>query len=310
MIKNLLYILLFISSMFCQEQIGEGLYLQNLVNFIQQNYTTNNVLSYDSARDVLYGQIYNNDGEVSCIYTQFSVNNVPINNPRPTVTAGGIDCEHIWPQSMYNGSSPMKSDMHHLKPCKSNVNSSRGNKPYNQVQDSQTNHWYWLSYDLSTPPQNNIDNYSESGSLAFEPREEVKGDIARIMYYFYTIYENVINDDFFDEQKDMLYQWHVYDPVSTEEINTTWAIAEYQNNIPNPFIVDESLIYRAFFYNPTLPGDVNTDNIVNVVDIIFIVSIIIDNVEITSEQFNNADLDENLIINVNDIVAIINIILS
>jgi len=307
MIKNLLYILLFISSILCQEPIGEGLYSQNLINFLQQNYTTNNVLSYDNARDILYGHIYNNEGEVSCIYTEFAVTNVPINDPRPTVTAGGIDCEHIWPQSMYSGTFPMKSDMHHLKPCKSNVNSSRGNKPYNQVQDSQANHWYWLSYDLSSPPQNNIDKYSESGSLAFEPREEAKGDIARIMFYFYTIYNNVIDDNFFDEQKDMLYQWHLFDPATVEEINTTWEIATYQNNIPNPFILDDSLIYRAFFHN--LPGDVNIDNLVNVVDVVFMVSIIMDELETTNEQFLNADLDENQVINVSDIVTLVNIIL-
>jgi len=310
MVKNKIYILLFVASIYSQDQIGEGLYSQDLVSFIQQNYTTNTVLSYNNARDIMYGQIYNSNGQVSCIYTNYTVNNVPVNNPRPVVTAGGMDCEHVWPQSMYMGTSPMKSDMHHLKPCKSNVNSSRGNKQFNEVQDSQANHWYWLSYDLSSPPSNNISEYSESGSLAFEPREAVKGDIARIMYYFYTIYNNVIDNTFFEEQKETLYQWHVSDPISSDEISKTWEIAEYQNNIPNPFIVDDSLIERAYFYNPLLPGDVNTDSIVNVVDIVFIVSIIIDDVETTPTQFTNADIDGNLEINVSDIVALVNIILS
>ena len=76
----------------------------------------------------------------------------------------------------------------------------------------------------------------------------------------------------------MLYQWHLNDPPSANEINITWAIADYQDNIPNPFILDDSLIYRAFFY-ASLPGDINFDNIVNVSDIVFMVSIILDDIE-------------------------------
>ena len=310
MIKNKIYILLFIKIIFSQEVIGEGLSSEDLIDFLQENYTTNSVLSYNAARDAMYGQIYNNNGNLSCVYTQYTINNVPTNDPRPTVTAGGMNCEHVWPQSMYDGSSPMKSDMHHMKPCKSNVNSARGNKPFNEVQDSQASHWYWLNYDFSSPPSNNINEYAESGSSAFEPREDIKGDIARIMYYFYTIYYNVADNNFFEEQKDILYEWHINDPVSDEELDITWEIASYQNNIPNPFIVDNSLIYRAYFYNPLLPGDVNIDNIVNVVDVVFVVSIILENVEINSNQFANADLDGNLLINVADIVALVNIILS
>ena len=121
--------------MFSQDIIGENLYLNNLIEFIQDNYTTTDVLSYNGARDVLYGYIDNNNGSVSCVYTNYTVNNVPANDPRPIVYSGGIDCEHVWPQSLYLGTSPMKSDLHHLRPAKSNVNSSRGNKPYNEIAD-------------------------------------------------------------------------------------------------------------------------------------------------------------------------------
>ena len=122
---------------------------------------------------------------------------MPNTNPRPIVHAGGIDCEHVWPQSMYEGTQPMKSDIHHLRPSKSNVNSSRGNKPYNESNDNLTQTWYWLDYALNDPPNQNRDNYSESASGIFEPREEMKGDIARAMFYFYTIYEAEANIIFF-----------------------------------------------------------------------------------------------------------------
>ena len=72
------------------------------------------------------------------------------------------------------------------------------------------------------------------------------------MFYFYTIYQNVADDNFFELQKEILYQWHIQDEITEDEIERTWAIASYQNNIPNPFILDSSLIYRCYFYNPEL----------------------------------------------------------
>ena len=307
--KNLIYVILFYSLSFSQDTIGENLYLNNLIEFIQDNYTTTDVLSYNGARDVLYGYIDNNNGSVSCIYTNYTVNNIPTNDPRPVVYNGGIDCEHVWPQSLYSGTSPMKSDLHHLRPAKSNINSSRGNKPYNEIADFETDNWYWLNYSTSSIPSSNINEYSESKSGNFEPREDRKGDVARAIFYFYTIYNNVADDDFFNTQKDILYEWHNQDPVTVNEINRTWQIASYQNNIPNPFIVDESLIYRAYFFNTQL-GDANLDSIVNVVDVVLLVSYIFGESDLSEEQFSNADIDNNSIINVSDIIALIDIILS
>ena len=40
----------------------------------------------------------------------------------------------------------MKSDMHHLRPCKENVNSYRSNKPFNESNDNSTNNWLWQSF--------------------------------------------------------------------------------------------------------------------------------------------------------------------
>ena len=203
----------------------------------------------------------------------------------------------------------MKSDLHHLRPAKSNVNSSRGNKPYNEIADSETDNWYWLNYSTSSIPSSNINEYSESKPGNFEPREDRKGDVARAIFYFYTIYNNVADEDFFNTQKDILYEWHNQDPVTDSEINRTWQIASYQNNIPNPFIVDESLIYRAYFFNTQL-GDANLDSIVNVVDVVLLVSYIFGESNLSEEQFLNADIDNNSIINVSDIIALIDIILS
>ena len=311
--QYLIYIFAFINiHLFSQDIIGENLFESDLINYLQDNYKTPSVLSYNNARDILYGEIEapQNNNAVKGIYTNYEVTLPSGVDPSSWLYDNGIDCEHVWPQSMYEGSSPMKSDMHHLRPCKSNVNSSRGNKPYNEVNDNLTNTWFWLNYQSSNIPGTNIDEYSESGSLNFEPREDVKGDIARSMFYFYTMYTNEANDEFFNEQKEILFQWHQEDPIENNEIIRTWAIANYQNNIPNPFILDETLIYRAYFYEPSTEGDVNLDGNLNIVDIILIVNYILEQISFSNEQIEISDANNDSLINVVDIILITNLILG
>jgi hypothetical protein len=257
----------------------------------------------------MYGYIDNNNGTVECIYTEFSIDNVPNNNPRPYVHDNGINCEHLWPQSMYEGSSPMESDIHHLRPSKSNVNSSRGNKPFNESDDNQTQIWYWLEYQLNNPPSQNIDKYSESASGVFEPREEVKGDISRAIFYFYTMYSNVADDTFFELQKDILYEWHQTDSINQSEINRTWHIADYQD-YPNPFILDATLVQRCYFEQNYILGDVNQDSIINVLDIIVIMNYILNLADLSEEQLALADMNQDQGINILDIVLLIGEIIS
>ena len=146
----------------------------------------------------------------------------------------GINCEHVWPQSLYEGGEPTKSDMHILRPCKDNVNSARANKPFNEINDDQVNTWYWLDSQTSNMPSSNINEYSENHGSYFEPREDRKGDIARTIFYFYSMYTDIADDNFFHIQKDVLKIWHELDPADMNEVYRTWQIAEYQQNKPNP----------------------------------------------------------------------------
>ena len=307
-----IYITILISLVISQEEIAPTLNGEQLFEYIQDNYTTTNVESYNSARDILYENIENVNGYVNCIYTDFSVQ-LNGSDPSTHLYENGMNCEHLWPQSLGASGSPMKSDMHHLRPCKSNVNSVRGNKPFNEIDDWSTDSWYWLTYSSQNIPTNNINEYSESNSSFFEPREEVKGDIARAMFYFYTIYQNVADDSFFNTQKQILYQWHNDDSVTNQEIARTWNIANYQNNIPNPFIIDDSLIYRTFFYeeeeNNNI-GDITQDGIINIVDIILMVNFILELQALNSEQLDVADANMDGIVNIIDILMVINIILE
>ena len=306
-----IYLLIFLTPLLSQEEIAPTLHGEELFDYIQDNYTTTSVQSYDSARDILYGEIDNINGYVYCVYTDFSVQ-LNGSDPSEHLYENGMNCEHLWPQSLYEGSSPMKSDMHALRPCKDNVNSSRGNKPYNEINDNQTQTWFWLTYDLDYIPTSNINEYSENNTNYFEPREEVKGDIARAIFYFYTIYQNVADETFFNLQKEILYQWHNEDPPNNLELNRTWNIANYQNNIPNPFIIDNSLIYRIYFYeeNNSSLGDVTQDGTINIVDVILMINFILELQTLNNDQLELADVNMDTIINIIDILIVMDIILN
>ena len=294
------------SLIFTQDIIGEGLYEDELIDFLRTNYKTSSTLGYTDARDTLYLRVDRINGLVKGIYTNYAIS-LPLNGVDPStyLYENGINCEHIWPQSMYEGSEPQKSDMHALRPCKDNVNSARANKPYNEIDDQQTTTWYWQSNQTSNIPSTNINEYSENHGNYFEPREDRKGDIARTIFYFYTMYSEVADNYFFESQKEILKTWHEQDPVENQEVLRTWQIANYQQNKPNPFILDETLIQRAYFYDGSILGDINNDGILNVLDLVALVSIILSEENTTAGDVNN-DGSTNIL----DAVLLTNIILS
>ena len=63
-------------------------------------------------------------------------------------------------------------------------------------------------------------------------------------------------------------------------------------------------------FNAGIPGDVNGDSIINILDIVQVVGIILDTLEYTDSQFAAADFNGDSIVNILDIVQIIAIILN
>jgi hypothetical protein len=59
-----------------------------------------------------------------------------------------------------------------------------------------------------------------------------------------------------------------------------------------------------------LPGDVNGDNIVNILDIVIVANYTLGQAEFTEDQIQAADLNGDGTINILDIVQIINIVLD
>jgi endonuclease I len=112
----------------------------------------------------------------------------------------------VWPQSRLgiavdyqDDFASRATDIHNLKPCDPGENSSRSNDYFNTI----------------------------VGNDFYEPRDEVKGDIARILFYMSTMYAILTLDD--DETTptshytmgtlSILLEWNLSDPVDEFELN-------------------------------------------------------------------------------------------
>ena len=250
-----LVFLCFFNNASAQTTIADSLNGEALLNFIIANYKTTFTLGYTACRDTMYAVIDLKPGnKLSCIYSDYTITLDLSQDPSIDAYNKGINCEHTFPQSYGAGSEPQKSDIHHLFPCKINVNSSRGNDPFGEIPDENTDRWYWKEIVLLTVPADSVDEYAEKENDdpdKFEPREENKGNIARAMFYFGAIYNDVADSSFFEQQKDVLLQWHYYDPVDSVEFERTWKIAAYQDSLPNPFVIDSTLARRIWYYLPS-----------------------------------------------------------
>ena len=145
-----------------------------------------------------------------------------------------MNTEHTWPQSKFSKSFPentQKTDLHHLYPAGSKINSERGNLPFAEVNSVGS-----ISCQNS---QRGKPISTNSGSF-FEPPTEHKGNVARSMFYFSTRYKMPIDP----VQEYFLRQWHILDPIDANEKARHEIISQIQNN-RNPYIDDPGLVNQV-----------------------------------------------------------------
>ncbi len=148
--------------------------------------------------------------------------------------------EHVWAKSQgdfgtYTGPG---TDLHHLRPADRSVNSSRGNKDFDNG-----------GYAHGEVP------YTYTDTDSWEPRDAVKGDVARMILYMDVRYDDtadwkLICDNSVDSNDtpdpnpngygfhgrlSTLLTWHESDPPDTNERRRNQRIYERQGN-RNPFI--------------------------------------------------------------------------
>lgn len=206
---------------------------------------------------------YEKDGSVLDIYSENPTGTDPYVYQHGSKQCGSYkvegDCynrEHVFPQGYFNSASPMVSDIHHIVPTDGKVNGMRSNFPFGNVGSSVS----YTSKNGSKLGTSNSVNYS---GKVFEPINEFKGDVARMIFYFATRYEAKLKD--FDAndiltntsfpgiqswELEVLKQWHTQDPVSQREIDRNNAAYTYQGN-RNPFIDHPE--YVALIWGTTTP---------------------------------------------------------
>ncbi|MFZ0390290.1 MAG: endonuclease [Calditrichia bacterium] len=228
-----------------------------LIDSLTARYRPSATLGYSAAREIMFSEIDNHNDSVTCVYTGYRIY-LNHNDPEPIQAAYNqdVDTEHTWPQSL-GASGQAKSDLHHLFPSWRAANSDRGNKEFHEIPDPSTDRWFRLNHYQATIPAQWIDQYSEVDfdTESFEVREDHKGNTARAMFYFQTMYRGQTVAGFFDAQKQELLQWHRQDPADSAETARTLQIAMHQQGKPNPFVLDSTLAVRAFFPALALPQD-------------------------------------------------------
>ena len=208
---------------------------------------------------------YENDGSILDIYSEKpaasdSYNFTPVSDQCGTYSTEGncYNREHIVPQSFFNEASPMRNDIHFIRATDGKVNGMRSNYPFGKV----------ASTTFTSQNGSKLGTSASSGfsGTVFEPIDEFKGDVARMVFYFVTRYQsqlssfssgNMLGSSAFPGlqtwELNVLLAWHNQDPVSPAEINRNNASYNFQGN-RNPFI-DNPNYANQIWGSPVPTGD-------------------------------------------------------
>ena len=178
--------------------------------------------------------------------------------------SGAVNREHVWPQSLSGGlfgTSGAGADAHHIRPCNQQLNGARSNKKYGDLEESEIEYTYFTSgtqaknfnllHDYYTADyvsnSYNGEISAYSSDTIFEPRDDYKGDIARIIAYMALHYESLegIVDNVMEDGYETIIEWNKLDPVDDYELNRNNVVADYQGN-RNPFIDAPELVDKVF----------------------------------------------------------------
>ncbi|WP_433392314.1 endonuclease [Micromonospora sp. KLBMP9576] len=154
-----------------------------------------------------------------------------------TGNGGGVDDwnrEHVWAKSHgdFGTATGPGTDVHHLRPEDVSVNSTRGNKDFDNG---------------GSPVAEAPGCYTDADS--WEPRNAVKGDVARMIMYMAIRYEGTdgwpnleLNQSVsngtapYHGKLSVLLQWHQVDPPDAFEKRRNQRIHERWQGNRNPFV--------------------------------------------------------------------------
>ncbi len=274
--KSKLTILFFLSVLNIYSQIPNGYYdsaeglagetlkteLYNIIKgHVEYPYTSSNTDVWDILKES--DRDPSNPENVILFYTGWSVNAAQEYN-----NGSGWNREHVWAKSRgdFGTTKGPGTDCHHLRPCDISVNSARNNR------------WF----DNCTTPY--LDSGVETGCFTsssywvWQPRDEVKGDVARMIFYMATRYEgengepDLVVIDFLPDDNEtkepihaklsVILNWNREDPVDDFERHRNDVVYSYQNN-RNPF-VDHPEYVDLIWNNTTGINDVDISEDVSI----------------------------------------------
>ncbi|UJF23453.1 endonuclease [Shewanella sp. OMA3-2] len=197
-----------------------------------------------------------NDKNVIEIYTGNSISKY--DNLGGGSGVGKWNREHVWAKSHGFPSESQwgYTDAHHLRPSDPGINSARSNNDFGACKDTGEE---VLFNGVATG------NYLDKTTDCWEPRDEVKGDVARMIMYMDTRYQGtdtattqmpdlVVVDRLTTAAEDSdpligtlctLYAWNQLDTIDTYEQNRNNQIYKYQGN-RNPFIDRPELVKEVY----------------------------------------------------------------
>ncbi|MGK0368029.1 MAG: deoxyribonuclease-1, partial [Thermoproteota archaeon] len=132
------------------------------------------------------------------------------------------------------------SDLHNLMPVHHHANSNRNHMPFGQIAKAKKKAFKKCSKSFIGEVSNDLILPHSDFTLYFEPADDVKGDVARAMFYFSIRYNLRLDST----QEHFLKIWHKEDPVSEKERQRNNKIQELQKT-RNPFIDFPSWVDRV-----------------------------------------------------------------
>jgi endonuclease I len=187
-----------------------------------------------------------NPSNVILFYSGWSINAAQEYN-----SGSGWSREHVWAKSHgdFGTSKGAGTDAHHLRPADISINSARNNKDFDNGGE------IYVDGDGTTE--------CKSDSDSWEPRDAVKGDVARMLFYMAVRYEGEGDEpdleladqvDTYDLNENgkgfhgklsTLIEWHKQDPVYSFEIHRNNIIYSFQGN-RNPFIDNPEFVDKIW----------------------------------------------------------------
>ncbi|MBS3741746.1 MAG: endonuclease [Candidatus Cloacimonetes bacterium] len=217
--------------------------LKSALHDIIDDHTT---YSYDDLRDFILpntDEDPDNSNNVVLLYTCRS-------QPKSSFGGGADDWnrEHVWAKSHgdFGNTVPCGTDAHHVRPTDASVNSYRGNKDFDYGGDPL--------YDCG-------DFAGWVADETYEPRDEVKGDVARMIFYMAVRYEGDSGEpdleivDYvpsspagepYHAKLSTLLEWHQNDPVDNWEETRNDKIYDIWQHNRNPFIDHPEFAHRIW----------------------------------------------------------------